>query len=223
MIIDPIEVADIQQAYRLYATLYGLDCSIEVVEQRVTAYLDNQPDSVIDLAIVAFQEDRIVAPPDVVVEAWGMSRVYNLCPNGRGHVRHTVNTEWFDKGCRLENVELEDSPSHFWTVSKLEPQNRDAEQDIEPGLRLRLVCSKGEVTVRHRSMWHLEALPSGVGEQILGLASREIRYLPLIDCIDEHPAERKCKLLIAMASASTPTQQLADYAANAFHAERANC
>ncbi|GAB5402529.1 MAG: hypothetical protein Aurels2KO_07600 [Aureliella sp.] len=224
MIIDPIEVADIQQAYRLYASLHGLDSSIDAVEQRVSAYLNNQPDSIIDLAILAFQEDRIVAPPDVVVQTWGMSRVYNLCPDGRGHVRHNVNADWFDNGCDMSCVDLDASPAHFWTTSTLSPPpDRDVRQRVEPGLRLSLVSSGGEVTVNHRSLGPLGSISDGVGKRIVELAPRNVLYLPLIDSIYEQTTELSCKLLIAMASSATTTQELADYAANAFYAQRANC
>ncbi len=224
MIIDPIDVADIQQAYRLYATLHGLDSSIEAVEQRVEAYLDNAPDSVIDLAILAFQEDRIVAPPDVVVQAWEMSRVYNLCPDGRGHVRHTVNTDWFDNGCDLSSVDLDVSPAHFWTTCTLSPPpDRNQEHNIEPGLRLRLISGAEKVAVSHRVLGPLGHLPDSVSTRIIDLAPRKILYLPLIDSIYEQTSELTCKLLVAMASSATKTQDLADYAANAFYAQRANC
>lgn len=202
-----------------------MDTSADVVEERLGAYLANQPDSIVDLAIVAYQEDHIVAPPDVVVAAWGMSRVYNLCPDGRGHVRHAVNVDWFDSGCEVDAVDLEDSPSHFWTTCRVDGGSvADELQHVSPGARLRFVCESGAVSVHHRVAGQLGNLPEKVAVDVLAQAARDVRYLSLIDSIEEEPAmPPTCKLLVVMANSDTPTQEIADYAANAFYAQRAKC
>lgn len=225
LISDPIEKSEIQQAYLLYASLHGLDTTAEVVEERLDAYLANQPDSVIDLAIVAYQEDQIVAPPDVVVAAWGMSRVYNLCPDGRGHVRHAVNMDWFDSGCEVDAVDLIDSPSHFWTTCRVDCNvEPDHLRQVSPGARLRFACGAAEVSVHHRMAGELGKLSEQVATDVIAQAARNVRYLSLIDSIEEEPAmPPTCKLLVVMANSDTPTQGIADYAANAFYAQRAKC
>jgi hypothetical protein len=76
MICDALQEDEIFEACLLHASLHGFSTDEAELRDRISKYLNNQPDTVIDDAILAFAEDRIIAPPDVVLAHWGKSRIY---------------------------------------------------------------------------------------------------------------------------------------------------
>jgi hypothetical protein len=213
-----INEEELYQAFLLYASLHGLSTSEEEVRERIARYLNNTPDETIDAAILAFAEDRIVAPPDVILAHWGKSRVYELdpLPCGGGW-RHQVCESWFEGGCRF----IADAPvrlSHYWT--KL--TSPSVGEEIRSGTRCSLqMTSSGEVHVLHRCNAILGHLPEELAAEMLATASEENRYLALIDLIDREHSNYT--LLITRALAAVPAPEMVEYAANAFISPRNKC
>lgn len=223
MISDPIERDEIEQAYLLHAMLHGLSTDSEHITSRIDAYLANQPDDELDLAIVAYQDDAIVAPPDVVVQQWGMSRVYNVCGDGRGRQRHAVHLPWFESGCSLGDVELS-SPAHFWInctmLDDLDPVS--VTQWIRPGARLRVQRRERATDVEHRELGAISRLDEAASTNFQDLPVGT-RCLALLDSIYDDQLFKTLKVLVVIAAASTPLSELTGYASDAYFADRAKC
>lgn len=213
-----INEEELYQAFLLYASLHGMSTSEEEVRERIGRYLNNSPDETIDAAILAFAEDRIVAPPDVILAHWGKSRVYELdpLPSGGGW-RHQVCESWFEGGCRF----VPDAPvrlSHYWT-KLASPSVGD---DIRSGSRCSLqMTAAGEVHVLHRRNAVLGLLPEELAAEMLATSGDENRYLALIDLIDREQANYT--LLITRALTAVPAPEMVEYAANAFISPRNKC
>ncbi|HBE70837.1 MAG TPA: hypothetical protein DDW52_22045 [Planctomycetaceae bacterium] len=223
MISDPIERDEIEQAYLLHAMLHGLSTDAEHISSRIDAYLANEPDDVLDLAIVAYQDDSVVAPPDVVVQQWGMSRLYNVCDDGRGRRRHAVHSPWFDNGCSLNHAELS-APAHFWIncdlLDDLDPVS--VAVWIRPGSRLSLRPRAKSTGVEHREIGTISELQSPAST-CFGDLPPGTRCLALVDAIYDDCHSKTLKVLVVIAAASTPVKELTDYAVDAFFADRAKC
>lgn len=217
MFCDTLNEEELYQAYILYASLHGLSTCEEKVRGRIESYLQNSPDETIDAAILAFSEDRIIAPPDVVLDRWGKSRVYELEPLPCGGWRHQVCESWFEAGCQF----VEDAPvklSHFWTKLSV----ASTPPGLRAGSRCRLQCMPGgEVHVVHRQHAVVGTLAAELSAEILTTAAEDIRYLALIDLWA--PEEHRGTLLVTRALASIPVPDVVEYAANAFTAPRNKC
>ncbi len=122
MLSDDLSDEEVFQAFLLYASLHGMDTDEERIRSRVADYRQrNVPDAVIDDAILAYVEDSLIAPPDVVLDCWGSSRVYELaCPADQSY-RHQLCEAWFQNDCRLPDAG-EPQLAHFWTQFPLAPQ-----------------------------------------------------------------------------------------------------
>ncbi len=217
MFCDAVNEEELYQAFLLYASLHGMSTREEELRERISRYLNNTPDETIDAAILAFSEDRIVAPPDIILAHWGKSRVYELDALPCGGWRHQVCENWFEGGCRF----VEGAPvrlSHFWTKLAIP----SVTVDIRSGTRCSLQLTQtGDVNVLHRQSSVLGQLPIELSAEILATASEENRYLALMDVVD--PGNSNYTLLVIRALDDVPAPELVEYAANAFVAPRNKC
>ena len=207
---------EVYQAYLLYASLHGLSTDEKDVRERISNYLlKNQPDELIDAAVLAFSEDRILAPPDIILEHWGKSRVYELEPIPTGGWRHQVSESWIDAGCRFSS-ERPVKLSHFWT--KLETDSLPDDVGVGSRCSFRL-ADEGNVHVVHRQRDRLGVIPQPLANEILSTVEQDIHYLLLIDMAHI----QQCRLLVTRALADVSLTDVVDYAANAFTAPRNKC
>lgn len=217
MFCETLNEEELYQAYILYASLHGLSTCEEQVRGRIESYLQNSPDETIDAAILAFSEDRIIAPPDVVLDRWGKSRVYELAPLPCGGWRHQVCESWFEAGCQF----VDDAPvnlSHFWTQLRLDSKPQGPRVGSRCGFQR---MAGGEIQVVHREHAVVGVLAAELSAEILTAAVDDIRYLALIDVWA--PEENRSTLLVTRALASIPVPEVVEYAANAFTAPRTKC
>lgn len=207
---------DVYQGFLLYASLYGLKMDASQVRDRVHNYLHhNQPDETIDAAILAFFEDRILAPPDVILGRWGKSRVYELEAIPAGGWRHQVCESWFDAGCSFppdQPVRL----SHFWTdlcETVFSP-------DIPSGSRCSLRLTDDTIVhAVHRRQTVLGSLPQMLAKEIASTVDADVHYLALVDSL----TNAHCRLIVTRAEAQVALDEVIEYAANAFTAPRNRC
>ncbi len=223
MLCDAVHENEIFEAYLLYASLHGLSTDEQQVRRRIASYLANVPDSVLDEAILAFAEDRIIAPPDVVVDGWGKSRVYSLFQTPQHQWRHRVCQTWFDNGCLFLGDARDPSLCHFWTHFLLTRPWTGLSQELYPGTRLRLVLNDDQVCVSHREIGQIGALMPALAREFVGQDAGHLQTLSLIDSIRAEPAGNMCKILVIRAGDTVGAAQIIEYANNAFRAERAKC
>lgn len=227
MICDDLSEEEIFQAYLLYASLHGFSTDEAVVRQKIYSHAhENIPDEVIDSALLAYLEDRIVAPPDVVLDRWGASRLYELDKSSPSCVRHQTCEAWFENGCRFP-TEKECVPTfaHFWTEFVVEIPELEVGQGLPLGEGTRLsfdLADASEVLVSHRSIGQLGRLPRALASEMQLEPMSARKYLPLVDSTDARDTG-KCKLLVSTALAEVPSSEIVQYAAEAFYAERAKC
>lgn len=227
MICDALQEDEIYEAFLLYASLHGLCTEEAEVRQRVQNYCNNQPDWLIDDAILAFVEDRMVAPPDIVLPRWGKSRVYELVPAPSGGWLHQVSEGWFDNGCRFSNGPQDPLLAHFWTEIMVgRTVGSCAESAARPlmvGTRLQFRQAGDAVAVQHRQGVLLGWLPTGVATEICERQHLEPKYLTLLDALAAEGDWLRCKLLVVVACSHASTSEVITYADNAFHATRNKC
>lgn len=223
MLCDAVREDEIFEAYLLYASLHGLSTDERQVRKRIASYLDNVPDSILDEAILAFAEDRIVAPPDVVVGGWGKSRVYSLLQTPQQQWRHRVCPTWFDNGCHFLGDSRDPGLCHFWTEFTVTRAWTTLSQELCPGTRVRLELDGDQVWVKHREIGEIGRLPPALAREFAQPVAGQLQTLSLIDSILAEPEANVCKLLVIRASDAVSSAQIIEYAANAFHAERAKC
>ena len=244
MICDELSEEEIYQAYLIYAALHGFDTDDASVRERISNYLEhNQPDAFIDDAILAYAEDCIVAPPDVVLAKWGSSRFYELERSPQSLARHQTCESWFENGCRF--ISDEDTPRlvHFWTAFELLHAFRSGSlpQELRSGTRLSLVLeSNTTVLVLHRTWGPLGSLPTALSTAMHLPPLKDRKFLALVDNTgasqsppqptspptppdQTEPTPRECKLLVMSSAADVPTKEFVDYAAEAFLADRNKC
>jgi hypothetical protein len=207
---------EVFQAFLLYASLNGLNTDEGDVRARISRYLfKNQPDELIDAAILAFSEDRILAPPDIILDRWGKSRVYELESLATGGWRHQVCDSWFDAGCRFcpeHPVRL----SHFWTRLVTDSIHEELCSGSRCSLRL---SQAGNVQVVHRHHACLGSVPEPLASEIVASIEADVHYLVLIDAI----RNQDCRLLVTRAAANVPVADVIEYAAHAFTTPRNKC
>lgn len=240
MISDAMCEEEMYQAYLLYASLHGLCTEEDEVRSRIQSYRENQPDETIDLAILAYSEDRIVAPPDIVLERWGKSRVYELEDLPDGDCRHQVCESWFENGCSFEGEGRPASLCHFWTTfSLIAPQSADEASSADDassataslhqlalgvGSRVQFRILAGEVQISHRRHGILGVLPQTLANEMIERATREdMRYLPLVDTYPSDSGSGECKLLVTVADPCQDLTTIVAYAASAFSARKQKC
>ncbi len=220
MFCDILNEEEIYQAYLLYASLHGFCTDEETVRERIESYYRrNVPDETIDDAIFSYAEDHIVAPPDIVLSRWGKSRVYELQALPCGGWRHQICESWFEAGCEFQDnasVRL----AHFWTAIGVPGDQAD---HLQPGMRLQFRLENNIVQVAHRKLGVLAALPVALAAEILSRAKLEIRYLALIERMDIVGEQLLCKLFVTLAEPQVPSQEMLEYAANAFNTPRNKC
>ena len=194
MIFETLGEEEIYQAYILYASLHGLSTDEHEVRARIERYLNNTPDAALDDAILAFSEDRMLAPPDVVLPQWGKSRVYQLRAASLGGWRHHVCESWFANGCRFTGDHREPPLAHFWTEFEV---GQSAELPrLVAGTRMQFSLDRDRVEVRHRHGSPLGQLPPTLAEEMCLRQPLGIRYLPLVDQLVEGQVQAVCKLLV---------------------------
>lgn len=221
MICDELSQDEIFEALLLYASLHGICEDVDEIRRRVAQYTDcSVPDSTIDEAIVAYLDDEIVAPPDIVLNQWGSSRLYELAEHAGGDHRHRVCETWFENGCCFPEF---DSPSltHLWTNCELSPQQI---QSLRPGDRLRLVESNGLYTVVHRQHGTVGSLPGKLTETLPFQKIQNRRVLVIVDRDsppDGLPIQQR--LLLVIGDEETTTERIIDYAEKVFFARRTKC
>lgn len=223
MLCDAVREEEIFEAYLLYASLHGLSTDEQQVRERIASYLDNVPDSILDEAILAFAEDRIVAPPDVVLSGWGKSRVYSLLQTPQRHWRHCVCPTWFDNGCLFFGDSRDPSLCHFWTEFPLTRTWTALSQELCVGTRVRLVLEGHQVQARHREVGLIGTLPPALAREFAQQAGGSLQTLSLVDSILQKPEANLCKLLVVRADDSACSAQIIEYASHAFLAERTKC
>ncbi len=222
MLCDAIREDEICEAYLLYASLHGMNTDPEHVSARIASYLNNVPDSLVDEAILAFAEDRIVAPPDVVLPAWGKSRVYELVRTPQLTWLHHVCDSWFENNCQFCNDQRDSSLCHFWTDFAWTIPWTVLSQDLVVGSRLRLQLDGKRVRVVHRRQGEVGLLADQVAVEIAARSSMGWRYLALIDNPAlEGPA--RCRILVILAASTLPSSAVIEYAMAAFEAKRSKC
>jgi hypothetical protein len=223
MLCDAVREDEIFEAYLLYASLHGMSTDAQQARERIASYLDNVPDSILDEAILAFAEDRIVAPPDVVVAGWGKSRVYTMYQTPQQQWRHRVCPTWFDNGCVFLGNSRDPDLCHFWTEFRLTRQWSVLSQELSLGTRLRLVVDGKQVRVVHRNVGEVGELPPALAHEFSQIESNQVQTLSLIDRVDCEHEVSVCKLLVTRASGNISSAQIINYTSNAFQAERAKC
>lgn len=223
MLCDAVREDEIFEAYLLYASLHGLSTDAQQARERIASYLNNVPDSILDEAILAFAEDRIVAPPDVVLSEWGKSRVYSLLQTPQQQWRHHVCSTWFDNGCTFFGDSRDSDLCHFWTEFPLTRPWTSLSQELYPGIRVRLELDGTLVRVKHRQIGEIGRLPPALAREFAKPTASQPQTLSLIDSILAEAQVNRCKLLVIRASAAVTSAQIIDYASNAFCAERAKC
>lgn len=221
MICDALSEAEIRQAYRLYVSLHGLPLSEEGITARLNSYFNNEPDETIDDAIWAYADDQVLAPPDVVLERWGKSRVYELEEIATGSWRHRVCEQWFDNGCQLPADRSVVDLGHFWTQVDLTSSIRP---NLTTGMRFNFKrIDESTIQVRHREHGIIAQLPSPLAEEIASREGLGLRYLVLFDSLVQRGDQESNKLFVATAAADVPNEALIDYAATAFTTFRNKC
>ncbi len=223
MLCDAVHENEIFEAYLLYASLHGLSTDEQQVRRRIASYLANVPDSILDEAILAFAEDRIVAPPDVVVGGWGRSRVYSLFQTPQHQWRHRVCQTWFDNGCLFFGDARDPSLCHFWTEFVLTRPWTGLSQELYPGTRLRLQLNAEQVRVTHREIGEIGTLLQPLAREFAGPDAKHLQTLSLIDSIRPETTGNICKMLVIRAAETMGAAQIIEYAQHAFRAERAKC
>lgn len=211
------------QAYKLYASLHGWPCSAQDVEPRIKAYLDdNQPDEVVDDAVLAFLEDRILAPPDVILECWGSSRFYELSYDAERVGYHQVCETWFENDCRLPSNERSPRMAHFWTTLHFPCDEKHRE--LRPGMRVQFELGTDcQVNVLHRELGRLGVLPCEMAESIHGPGMRDRKFLGMLDLNFDPSASEHATLLVITSSQDVPVAEIVEYAQDAFLASRVKC
>lgn len=231
MLCDAVSEEEIFEAYLLYASLHGMPTAEDVIRQRVSSYLNNVPDSIIDEALLAYAEDRIIAPPDVVLPQWGRSRIYELMQTPQLEWRHQVCESWFENDCEFTNDERDPELYHYWTHLTLNSEFNRLLHSLTIGTRLQFQLDDGLVRVCHRQMGPVGSLPSVLAEEILRDRQKDLRYLVLLDATslpaaDELPQDAfpaTCKLLTTVAGPGIGLGPIIAYARQAFSAKRAKC
>lgn len=240
MICDNLSEEEVYQAFLLYASLHGLSTDAELTRKRINAYVvDNEPDEVVDDALLAYLEDRIIAPPDIVLERWGASRCFELDRSNAESLRHQTCENWFENGCRFDGTLKLPRLVHFWTDFQLEfaPSNSDAaseekseadrldrlQRKLVEGIRLSFDFGKEQsVLVSHRELGQIGRLSHLLARELHSEAMRERLYLVLTD---QRPSAKAgyCKLLVSTGAAGVSVPELVGYSAEAFHAVRKKC
>ncbi len=234
MIADATNQDEIVDALILYTSLNGIEMSLAEATERAAAYLRSNPDDLIDIAVVAYQEDQVQGPPDIVLPQWGKSRIYKLRSVRDGTFRHLVFDDWFDRGCRLDGLVHDSTLLHFWTAFQQDPLELshlpiDSQAGISlssylsPGLRLRFVQVDNRIEVHHLKDGKLGELPNTITDELLRLENTGLRFLPLIDSVYEQQDMFVCKLMVTLAGPGLDKTALTAYARDAFFAARANC
>ena len=224
MICDALQEDEIFEACLLHASLHGFSTDEAELRDRISKYLNNQPDTVIDDAILAFAEDRIIAPPDVVLAHWGKSRIYQLLETPNGQWRHRVSDPWFENGCQFFNdPERDPELAHFWTSCDVDVRGRQHLTTINLGTRLKFRLREQDVIVSHRHAGDLGKLPSNLAAEMNLRDRLGIRYLPLVDAIDQQGVRITLKLLVTIAGPTVSIQDMVLHARRAFEAARNRC
>ncbi len=227
MLCDAVSEEEVFEAYLLYASLHGMSTAGEEVRERIASYLNNQPDSIIDEALLAFAEDRIIAPPDVVLPQWGRSRIYELVQTPQQEWRHHVCESWFENDCEFYHDARDPELYHFWTQLAFNPESNNLLHRVTAGMRLQLQIDGERVRVHHRHMGLVGELPSNLAEEILGDRSKDLRYLVLVDAAGasapDSPGPATCRLLVTVGTPNVGLGPIIAYARQAFGANRAKC
>lgn len=228
MLCDDLSDEEIYQAFLLYSLLHGLERDPETLRQLVNSYkYHNRPDEIIDDAILAYVEDSLRAPPDIVLEVLGSSRFYELELSGDLLHRHRICEPWFENGCRFP---LDGGPNlaHFWTHVQADETAEQNREKLISGMRLRLEYQASDtVCLSHRDFGVLGQLPSRLASELRSpnLASRS--FLPLVDRLPKKTAASGDSLSIAIlvttAHERVPKEEIVEYSAHAFRALRSKC
>jgi hypothetical protein len=228
MFCDALQEGEIYEAYLLYASLHGLETDEQEMRARISRYLANQPDTLIDDAILAVAEDFIVAPPDVVLQRWGKSRIYELIESPVGQWRHQVSETWFENGCRFTNDARDPAVFHFWTMFEADPQlvSNERAQRVLPlplGARVSFELQTDLVKVTHRQAGDMGHLPPQLTDELLQRNQLNIRYLPLVDRAENIRGSAHYTLLVTAAVPEISLECIVGYAAKAMGAIRSKC
>lgn len=223
MLCDAVCEDEIFEAYMLYASLHGMSTEAQQARERIASYLNNVPDTTLDLAILAFVEDRILAPPDVVLESWGKSRVYTLYQTPQLEWRHRVCPGWFDNGCIFFGDDRDPDLCHFWVEFPLTAEWTVLSRELGSGSRVRLLLEGEQVCVVHRSIGEIGKLPPILAQEFAQWQPDQVKTLSLIDRIGQEGEPKTCTLLVTRASGSMSSAQIVDYTSCAFQAVRAEC
>ncbi len=234
MICDDHTDEEVYQAFLIYSSLHGFRTDVDSVRERIADYLERSiPDEMIDDAILAFSEDRIVAPPDVVLERWGSSRFYEL-DKSTNDFRHLTCESWFENGCQFATQDNAPRLAHFWTEFELSGEAIEFGTKLVEGVRLQFSLAPNKVVqATHRDYGYLGDLPRNLAREIHSDRLSSRTYLPLVDkdASDSDDSDNDItgqgratsRILVTTALPSVPTPEVVAYAADAFHAARTKC
>ena len=233
MFCEDLTQEEVFEAYLLYNCLHGLRIEEETLREQVSDYCERSlPDARIDEALLAYLEDRILAPPDVVLDRWGSSRFYELLET-EGDVRHRTCETWFQNGCTLpaeshHGDEAEDPATivHFWTEVLIEAGRQSIVTEcLREGTRVSIMLREEESHIVHRQHGEIGQLPAGLHRQLKTPGMSRRKFLCLID---KNPLRQRdnqlfCSMLVVTSSSTTPLQEIVEYAVKAFDAPRTKC
>lgn len=228
MFCDALCQEEILEAYLIYSSLHGWDSDPEQVRDKVTKYYKYHiPDASIDDAILAYLDDRMLAPPDAIVSRWGSSRIYELNLAECGDHRHQVSEAWFQAGCTLP---LLDAPPlvHCWTHAS--PSAVDLEVIQGTRLQLKRNADQSLILACHRERGTIASFGKTFSNQLLKPQWQDRQFLTLVDRVgqDAQPAPGqfdvpKLRLLVISAAVEQSLDAILDYANKAFYARRTKC
>ncbi|MFN3190070.1 MAG: hypothetical protein ACE361_06060 [Aureliella sp.] len=224
MICDALTKEEIFEAYVLYTSLHGIPKEIAEIRQAVDQYYSGQVlNASIDEAMIAYMDDAIVAPPDIVLPKWGASRFYELAYSASGDHRHRVCDAWFENGCALP-VGPRTALVHFWSVVQ---GGDEAEWEaLAEGQRLSLRkdVAAGQVWLDHRKHGRIGHVPLKLAAELLSEPLSSRKYLALVDR-EKTPASYVdgMRILVVSADDSVDAMHIIDYATQAFCAKRSKC
>ncbi|MFK7737069.1 MAG: hypothetical protein AB8B50_13620 [Pirellulaceae bacterium] len=231
MICDALKKEEMYEAYALYSSLHGFEQSLDEIRTVVNAYYDGvTPNALIDEAMIAYMDDAVVAPPGIVIPAWGSSRFYELIVAPDETFRRKVCEAWFANDCQLP-TDTEIPLVHFWTNVTLAQEQSSS--DIADGQRLSLKVGSNEtaVGVCHRELGDLGILSPALSRKLASPAMLPRKFIGFVDrptadeekALSSRPSESQLRIFVASSAGGIATNELLDYAVRAHAAVRLKC
>jgi hypothetical protein len=231
MICDALTKEEMYEAYVLYSSLHGFEHTLDEIRKIVDDYYDGvTPNSLIDEAMIAYMDDAVVAPPGIVIPAWGSSRFYELIVAADGTFRRKVCDAWFDNDCQLPS-HREIPLVHFWTQVEALPQAEVMEIADGQRLSLKLDSDECRADVCHRELGVVGTLAPVLASKLASPTMMSRKFVGFVDrprADDENPNtsrtnESQVRIFVASSANNVSTSELLDYAAQAHATVRLKC